>query len=255
MRMSGFNRMTPLVCYSDDTIHSVSFLIRTSLIRMGMAGYKVVPKNNICANLDATTKNARHFTEIITFFRRSRIFTAISTVHVPYLSHQRDFWSSSILIVKKSLMLSEGRSEDKMWLSLLSISDGCVDFRTHQTTLLLLADILFRGCFMRCKYDGNLEVGVLNKAFLCPQFKYVCHVLIHCLGSRRGGFDDVRETLQCAFVALVLRDGLHRHEGERVSEGRQEVLDVPEVSTDDLRCSSAESSQGQLRHHQTRAHD
>ena len=60
-----------------------------------MAVYKVVPKNNICSHIDLTTTNARHFTEIITFLRRSRIFPAISIVHVPYLSHQRDFWSSA----------------------------------------------------------------------------------------------------------------------------------------------------------------
>ncbi|KAL8260088.1 hypothetical protein R6Q59_028041, partial [Mikania micrantha] len=57
-----------------------------------MAGYKSVTKNNICAHLDLDTPNAKHYAEIITFLRRSRIFTAISTMHVPYRSHQQDFW-------------------------------------------------------------------------------------------------------------------------------------------------------------------
>ncbi|KAL8214415.1 hypothetical protein R6Q57_003864 [Mikania cordata] len=72
---------------------------------------------------------------------------------------------------------------------------------TDQPTLL--DRYLVRGCFTRCKYEGDLGAGILNKAFMSPQFKYLEHVLIHCLGSRRGGFDDMRETIQCAFVALV----------------------------------------------------
>ncbi|KAL8226006.1 hypothetical protein R6Q57_018563 [Mikania cordata] len=60
-----------------------------------MAAYKSVSKHNICAHLDFETPNARHYTEILTFLRRSRIFTAISFIHVPYISHMQDFWASA----------------------------------------------------------------------------------------------------------------------------------------------------------------
>ncbi|KAL8223167.1 hypothetical protein R6Q57_020566 [Mikania cordata] len=60
-----------------------------------MTSYKSVTKHNICAHLDLTTPNAKNYTEIITFLRRSRIFAAISTIHIPYRSHQQDFWESA----------------------------------------------------------------------------------------------------------------------------------------------------------------
>ncbi|KAI3801966.1 hypothetical protein L1987_30086 [Smallanthus sonchifolius] len=77
-------------------------------------------------------------------------------------------------------------------------------FGDHPEDPVTLDKYLVRGCFMRIKYDGNVAEGVLNKANLCPQYKYLGHVLLHCLGSRRGGFDDMRETIQSGFVALVL---------------------------------------------------
>ncbi|KAL8244023.1 hypothetical protein R6Q59_010281 [Mikania micrantha] len=84
-------------------------------------------------------------------------------------------------------------------------TNNVVHFREDAPDQPILLDrYLVHGCFMRCKYDGDMGVGILNKDFLSPHFKYLAHVLFHCLGSRRGGFDDLWETIQCAFVALVL---------------------------------------------------
>ncbi|KAD4385628.1 hypothetical protein E3N88_25797 [Mikania micrantha] len=169
-----------------------------------MARYKSVTKNNICAHLDLNTPNARHFIEIITFFRRSRIFTAISTLHVPYISHQQDLWASADIDceAEPTVILGKVRGQDVV-ISAEHIR-RVRGFQDAPDQLYLLDRYLVRGCFMRCKYEGDLGAGILNKAFMSPQFKYLAHVLIHCLGSRRGGFDDMRETIQCAFVALVL---------------------------------------------------
>ena len=43
---------------------------------------------------------------------------------------------------------------------------------------------LNRGCFLRAKYDGDISVTTLHKGNLSPQFKYLAHVLIQCLGPR-----------------------------------------------------------------------
>ncbi|KAL8215785.1 hypothetical protein R6Q57_022622 [Mikania cordata] len=172
--------------------------------KKGMAGYKSLTKNNICAHLDLTTPNAKHYTEIITFLRRSRFFTAISTIHVPYHPHQQDFWASADIdceveppVIRCKVL---GRDVDVSAEHIRRVGG----FQDSPDQLYLLDRYLVRGCFMRCKYEGDLGVGILNKAYMSPQFKYLAHVLIHCLGSRRGGFDDMRETIQCAFVALVL---------------------------------------------------
>ncbi|KAD5507936.1 hypothetical protein E3N88_15639 [Mikania micrantha] len=169
-----------------------------------MAGYKSVPKHNICAHLDLTTPNAKHYSDIITFLRRSRIFTAISTVHVPYHSHQQDFWSSADIDCEAEPTVIRGKVQGyNIVVSAEHIWRIC-GFQDSPDQPALLDRFLVRGCFLRCKYEGDIGAGILNKAFMSPQFKYLAHVLVHCLGSRRGGFDDMRETIQCAFAALVL---------------------------------------------------
>ncbi|KAL8257353.1 hypothetical protein R6Q59_029394 [Mikania micrantha] len=183
--------------------HSLRFLVtivdpasdNPFILLLSMAGYKSVPKHNICAHLDLTTSNAKHYSEIITFLRRSRIFTAISTVHVPYLSHQQDFWSSADIDCEAEPTVIRGkvRGQDVV-VSAEHIRRIC-GFQDSQDQPALLDRFLVRGCFLRCKYEGDIGAGILNKAFMSPQFKYLAHVLVHCLGSRRGGFDDMRETI------------------------------------------------------------
>ncbi|KAL8226090.1 hypothetical protein R6Q57_018647 [Mikania cordata] len=161
-----------------------------------MAAFKSVSKHNICAHLDLETSNARHYTEILTFLRRSRIFTAISTIHV-HISH--------IYIdckVEPPVIRGKVLGHDVV-ISAEHIRRVC-GFQDSHDQPTLLDRYLVRGCFMRCKYEGDLGAGILNKAFMSPQFKYLAHVLVHCLGSRRGGFNGMRETIQCAFFALVL---------------------------------------------------
>ncbi|KAL8228431.1 hypothetical protein R6Q57_016015, partial [Mikania cordata] len=135
-----------------------------------MAGYKSVPKNNICAHLDLTTPNARHFTEIITFLRRSRIFTAISTIHVPYQSHQQDFWASADIDCEVEPPVIRGKvlGHDVV-ISAEHIRRVC-GFQDSPDQPTPLDRYLVRGCFMRCKYEGDLGAGILNKAFMSPQF-------------------------------------------------------------------------------------
>ncbi|KAL8209397.1 hypothetical protein R6Q57_006129 [Mikania cordata] len=82
---------------------------RMQILYKLMSSYKTVTKHNICAHLELTTTNARNYTEIITFLRRSRIFTAISTVHVPYRSHQQDFWESSSIDCEVEPLVIRGK--------------------------------------------------------------------------------------------------------------------------------------------------
>ncbi|KAL8225986.1 hypothetical protein R6Q57_018543 [Mikania cordata] len=134
-----------------------------------MAGYKSVPKNNICAHLDLTTVNV----------------------------------SADIDCEVEPPVIREKGLGHNVVISAEHIRRVC-GFQDSPDQPTLLDRYLVQGCFMRCKYEGDLGAGILNKEFMSPQFKYLAHVLIHCLGSRRGGFDDMRETIQCAFIALVL---------------------------------------------------
>src|ERR1044071_7043589 len=61
-----------------------------------------------------------------------------------------------------------------------------------------------RKCFLRMKYNGPITDGSLHKGKLCPQFKYLAHVLIHVFGSAAGGFDLMRKSISSMMVALIL---------------------------------------------------
>ncbi|MFS7957839.1 hypothetical protein Hanom_Chr07g00671101 [Helianthus anomalus] len=53
----------------------------------------------------------------------------------------------------------------------------------------------YQGCLLRVKCTGDVLVAQLNKTHLLLQYKYFLHVLIHCLGTRKIGYDMARDTL------------------------------------------------------------
>ena len=61
-----------------------------------------------------------------------------------------------------------------------------------------------RKCFLRMKYNGPITDGSLHKRKLCPQFKYLAHVMIHVFGSASGGYDVMRKSISSLMVALIL---------------------------------------------------
>ena len=165
---------------------------------------KASTKNNVCAFLDPSSKNAGPFVGIIEFLSRSRIVHAITHSCTPYASPQRAFWNSAHIDCEVDPPVIVGQISGKTVTVSADIIRRMCDFKDHHEDPIILDKYLVRGCFMRLRYDGDVCAGVLNKANLCPQYKYLAHILLHCLGSRRGGFDEMRETIQSAFVALVL---------------------------------------------------
>ncbi|KAL8215923.1 hypothetical protein R6Q57_022760 [Mikania cordata] len=168
-----------------------------------MAGYKSITKHNIYAHLDLSTLNTRHFTEIITFLRHYEVEPPVIRGNV--LGHD-------------------------VVVSAEHIRRVC-GFQVLGTRPTLLDRYFLWGCFMRCKYEGDLGAGILNKAFMSPQFKYLAHIFVHCLGSRRGGFDDMRETIQCNFVALVLNRPFNF--SEQLIDAQ--LPDLPKINADIIR--------------------
>ncbi|KAL8210289.1 hypothetical protein R6Q57_007021 [Mikania cordata] len=149
-------------------------------------------------------------------------------MHVPYQSHQQDFWASADIDCEVEPPVIRGKvlGHDVI-ISAEHIRRVC-GFQDTPDQPFLLDRYLVRGCFMRCKYEGDLGAGILNKAYMFPQFKYLAHMLIHCLGSRRGGFDDMRETIQPDYIAPVGRRWRHDD-----SDSEVEDIVVPDDDGDD----------------------
>ncbi|KAL8232203.1 hypothetical protein R6Q57_001981 [Mikania cordata] len=145
-----------------------------------MTSYKSITKHNICAHLDLTTPNTKNYTEIITFLRHSRIFAAISTVHIPYRSHQQDFWESASIDCEVEPLVIRGKflGHDVI-VSTVHLRRLC-GFQDTADQPYLLDRYLVRGYFMSAGVSGSIaaeeEVDIdslLDLDFMSTSFSTV----------------------------------------------------------------------------------
>lgn len=73
------------------------------------------------------------------------------------------------------------------------------DYRTEFPLFLIT------GCFQRIGYIGNFNNSQLRKTNMSPTWRFLMHVLIVCLSTRRGGLNGIGQVVQSAMVALVLK--------------------------------------------------
>lgn len=162
--------------------------------------------NNVLAYLDLNSKSKHigSFTGIITFLRRSRIFKAISTPCTPYVSHQRIFWRNAVVdnrehptVITSTVYGVEIEITAQILRDLLEFGDQFGDPTS-------LDPHKVRGLFARIFYKGEIKIGKLIKSGLCPQYKYLAHILQQCLSNRRSGHDELGKIIEHAYAALVL---------------------------------------------------
>ena len=161
-------------------------------------------KHNICAFLDLNSTYSVNFIEMITFLRRSRIFTAITMRTTPYQSIIQSFWDNAEVDCDVDPPVI--RSKVKGRPAVISEDDirNLLQFGDQPNQPFMLDDRLVRGCFQRMRYQGDINQKQYIRAKLSVQWKYLLHVLVHCLGSKKGGYDLCQEELMSAAVALTL---------------------------------------------------
>jgi hypothetical protein len=172
-----------------------------------MANQIVLPygdRHNICAYLDPTTKYGQDFRGIIEFLRRSRILHAISVHCDIYSSHIQEFWNTAQSVIVDGISVLQatvlghpitvGEADIRRVLRFGGEPEGLTNF----------SEECIKGCFLRGKYFGIYNAKSIKKGKLPLQYKYLAHVLLHCLGMRRGTFDELRDVMRSAMVALIL---------------------------------------------------
>jgi hypothetical protein len=149
-------------------------------------------------------KKHTEFVGIIEFLKRSRVIDAIATPTVIYRDMIQEFWSNAKLDFWKceSCLTSKIQGQrvivcEEDLREALNLDDDPKD--PKEFTFMDQ-----RKCFLRMKYNGPITDGSLHKGKLCPQFKYLAHVLIHVFGSAAGGYDLMRKSISSMMVALVL---------------------------------------------------
>ncbi|KAM0023774.1 putative HhH-GPD domain, endonuclease III-like, iron-sulfur cluster loop, DNA glycosylase [Helianthus debilis subsp. tardiflorus] len=163
------------------------------------------PSHNICAYLGLDSKHSPVFKQVIVFLLRSRIHHAISVRANVYKDHQRQFWRTAKIIDSEGVPTISAIIHNKPFAITVNTIRDILQFPDTDEDPIMFADGgVIQGCFRRMKYDGNAAESQLIKSNLSVQWKYLMHVLIHCLSPRKGGYNACRISIQCAMVALVL---------------------------------------------------
>ncbi|XP_076914684.1 uncharacterized protein LOC143573455 [Bidens hawaiensis] len=159
-------------------------------------------KHNICAYVDPDVPDLETFGDMLTFLRRSKITYDITARPKVYLSIIRQFWNTAAYV-----------EDDKIIRATINRIPITIDVAVIRRVLQFddtddypseFDRSLVRGLFTRLHYNGDILKSMLNKNGVSAPYKYLLHVLLHCMSGRRGGFDECRLSLQSAFVALIL---------------------------------------------------
>ncbi|KAL8200167.1 hypothetical protein R6Q57_011506 [Mikania cordata] len=90
----------------------------------------------------------------------------------------------------------------------ISEADVCrvLRFGGEREGMTLIPKRCIKGFFLRIKYFGVYSEYSIKKGKLSLQYKFLAHVLLHCMSMRRGTFDELKDLMRSAMVALILNN-------------------------------------------------
>lgn len=162
--------------------------------------------HNILAFLDEQSEHGKRLAGVIRFLKRSRIMYAISTPCTAYLEHIKEFWRNAKYdseadrwLIVSQVMGTEIKVTPEVLREVLRFEGEKNEFVYH------LNIIKVKGIFKRCHYVFDVNgKGTLKTNGLPPLYRYLAYVLNLCLSPKQTGHDSMRDSIQCAFAALVL---------------------------------------------------
>ncbi|KAD3336811.1 hypothetical protein E3N88_32330 [Mikania micrantha] len=99
--------------------------------------------------------------------------------------------------------------------------------------MTLIPERCIKGCFMRIKYFGVYNEYSIKKGKLLLQYKFLAHVLLHCISMRKGTFDELRDLMRSAMVALILNKPFNffamifRYMSDNITKAKDKFLMSP----------------------------
>ncbi|MFS7995817.1 hypothetical protein Hanom_Chr12g01122541 [Helianthus anomalus] len=161
-------------------------------------------RHNMAAYLQLEGKISPEFTGIMEYLHRARINYAITTQHIAYQSHIKAFWSSAVIetvenkevirasVAEKPVVISENTIRERLQLGDQPEDPTSIDLQCQ------------RGLLMRLRYIDNVLANQINKKYMPLRYKFLLHILIHCLSNKRSGYDLSPIDLTGLFTALIL---------------------------------------------------
>ena len=165
-----------------------------------MANRDLCRKHNMIANLDKTAANIP-FHAIIDFLAGSTINYAllVNPDVIGPLIHE--FWSTAAKVVEEDdVIITATVTGRPIRISEVTIredlqfndADGAIQF-DNAVIWATLEDI---------GYEGDLTKTTFQKPLFSPHWKYLIHVLLHCLSSKSTSWDQFPKVIASALVGL-----------------------------------------------------
>ncbi|KAI3814388.1 hypothetical protein L1987_19142 [Smallanthus sonchifolius] len=125
------------------------------------------------------------------------IHTAISTQVRVFEKHVREFWEN----VEYKNVNKEIRIESSVGGNTLKVTEQVIrevlNFRDAADFPYKINHIAISGIILSMGYERTFLRRQVTKTMFAKQWKYLVHVLIHCMSPRTSAFDQIREALVC----------------------------------------------------------
>ncbi|KAF5774951.1 hypothetical protein HanXRQr2_Chr13g0606581 [Helianthus annuus] len=211
------------------------------------------PRHNMAAYLQPEDKVSPEYKGIMEYLHRARINYAITTQHTAYQSQIKEFWNSAVVetvnnqevirgfVTEKPVVITENTIRARLQLGDQPEDSTSIDLQCQ------------RGLLMRLGYSENVLANQINKGFMPLRYKFLLHILIHCLSNKWSGYDLSPIELTGLFTALILNkpfnisryifDNLKENARRPLSSANQrsstkfwlyQIPDLPKVEADVL---------------------
>ncbi|KAJ0879351.1 hypothetical protein HanRHA438_Chr10g0450411 [Helianthus annuus] len=183
-------------------------------------------RHNMAAYLQPEGKISPEFTGIMEYLHRARINYAITTQHIAYQSHIKEFWSSAVIetvenkevirasVAEKPVVITENTIRERLQLGDQPEDPTSIDLQCQ------------RGLLMRLQYSNDVLANQINKKYMPLRYKLLLHILIHCLSNKRSGYDLSPIDLTGLFTALILNKpfNIYRYIFDNLKENARRPL-------------------------------
>nr|GEX06001.1 hypothetical protein [Tanacetum cinerariifolium] len=145
-------------------------------------------KHNMISYLEKIKENAQ-FHEIVDFLSRSSIFYALTVSPNVCTSFIEQFWKTATFKTVNNISQIHAKVAGKpVVIPEASIRGDLlfndVDGIDYQTNKAIFENLALMG------YEGDLIKLTFQKALFSPQWKFLIHIIIHCLSSKSASLDQ-----------------------------------------------------------------
>ncbi|KAI3812974.1 hypothetical protein L1987_17687 [Smallanthus sonchifolius] len=180
-----------------------------AVVDINIPNDKFAPYHNLTAYL-IKGKKSKGFDGMIDFLCRSKIYHALTVNPTIYTSHMEDFWSSAVYSTEQGTPQIRGTVDGKEMIITEAKLRQHLKLQDEGDALSYPRDVYMR-TFVSIGYTGNQTEYTIEKAFMGPKWKYLCHTLLQCISQKRSGWNQLSSGLASAIHGMITGAGSVQH--------------------------------------------